>query len=392
MYSKTQFGQLLEGFPRGIFDRLVNLEKSDKYSKGFRSWDHFVAMTYGHLSGCKSLRELEAGFNAQTAHHYHLGTKSLKRSTLSDANANRSYHLFERVCQQLISGVHRKLKGELKQMLYLIDSSPISLHGLGFDDWACQYKNNLRQGLKLHLMIEAKQGTPCYATMTGMQVSDIKEGHRITLESGATYVFDRGYYDYNWWYQINSMQSVFVTRLKKNASIRVNEYRDIPMEEDQILEDAVIYFNAPYVKSRTEKNAYREEPVRRITVKREDKKTPLVIVTNDFKRTASEVAALYKKRWDIELFFKWIKQNLKIKSFLGRSENAVKIQIFTALISYLLLQIYQQKNGLQTSLKLCLSVLRVSLFQRAKTENVTHQRHKKYRDRIRDLQPELAFL
>ena len=243
----------MEGFPRGAFERLVSQQQTDKYSKGFRRWDHFVAMTYGHLSGCKSLRELEAGFNAQTAHHYHLGTKPLKRSTLSDANANRSYHLFERVCQQLASGVHRKLKREVKQMLYLMDSSPISLHGLGFDDWAYQYKNNLRQGLKLHVMIEAQQGTPCYSTITGMQVSDIKEGHRIALESGATYVFDRGYYDYNWWHQINRMQSFFVTRLKKNANVRVDEYRDLATEEALILEDAVIYFNNRRVKSRTEK-------------------------------------------------------------------------------------------------------------------------------------------
>ncbi len=391
MYSKTQFSQLLEGFPRGAFERLVNQEQSDKYSKGFRSWDHFVAMVYGHLSGCKSLRELEAGFNAQTAHHYHLGTKPLRRSTLSDANTNRRYDLFERVCQQLISGVHRKLKRELKQMLYLMDSSPISLHGLGFDDWAYQYKNNLRQGLKLHLMIEAQQGTPCYATITGMQVSDIKEGHRIPLEKGATYVFDRGYYDYNWWYEINRMQSVFVTRLKKNANVRVDEYRDIPVKEDQILEDAVVYFNNPRVKSRTEKNAYRNDPVRRIIVKREDKETPLIIVTNDFKRTASEVAALYKKRWDIELFFKWIKQNLKIKNFLGRSENAVKIEIFTALISYLLLQIYQQKNAIKTSLKLCLSMLRASLFQRVKTEHEIARRYQRQREKIRALQQELVF-
>lgn len=391
MYSKTQFGQLLEGFPRGAFERLVRQEQTDKYSKGFRSWDHFIAMVYGHLSGSKSLRELEAGFNAQTAHHYHLGTKPLKRSTLSDANANRNYHLFERVCQQLISGVHRKLKRELKQMLYLMDSSPISLHGLGFDDWASQYKNNLRQGLKLHLMIEAQQGTPCYATLTGMQVSDIKEGHRMTLEKGATYVFDRGYYDYNWWYEINRLQSVFVTRLKKNANVRVEKYHEIPVKDEQTLEDAVIYFNNPRVKSRTEKNAYRDDPVRRIIIKREDKNTPLVIVTNDFKRSASEVAALYKKRWDIELFFKWIKQNLKIKRFLGRSENAVKIQIFTALISYLLLQIYQQKNHIKTSLKLCLSMLRVSLFQRVKTEHVTAQRYQRHREKTSALQPELVF-
>lgn len=187
------------------------------------------------------------------------------------------------------------------------------------------------------------------------------------------------------------MQSIFVTRLKKNANIRVDSYRDIPVEEDHILEDAVIYFNNPRVKSRTEKNAYRNEPVRRVVVKREDKDTPLIIVTNDFNRRASEIAALYKKRWDIELFFKWIKQNLKIKSFLGRSENAVKIQIYTALISYLLLQIYHRKNDIQTTLKLCLSALRVSLFQRVETENTSYKKRKRYRDQIRDIQPELAF-
>ncbi len=123
----------------------------------------------------------------------------------------------------------------------------------------------------------------------------------------------------------------FCYSVEKSANVRVDSYRDVPAKEDKILEDAVIYFNNPRVKSRTEKNAYRNEPVRRVA-KREDKDTPLIIVTNDFNRSASEVAALYKKRWDIELFFKWVKQNLKIRSFLGRSKNTVKIQIYTALI------------------------------------------------------------
>lgn len=391
MYSKTQFGQLLEGFPRGTFEKLVDQESADKYSKGFRSWDQYIAMVYAHLSGCRSLRELESGFNVQAAHHYHLGTRPIKRATLSDANAKRSNQLFGRICQQLLSGVHRKLRRELSELLYLMDSSPLGFQGPGFDDWACAYRNRLKQGLKLHLMLEAQQGTPCFAQLTPMPVSDIKLGRQMPIEAGATYVFDKGYYDYNWWYRLNQHGAWFVTRLKKNANVSVQERHRLPDNDGRIIEDAAISLNNRYVKSHTEKNLYRHTALRRITVKREHHKTPLILVTNDFERSASEIAALYKKRWDIELFFKWIKQNLRMKHFLGRSENAVKIQIYTALISYLLLQLFQRKKGLPLSLKLCLSRLRISLFQRLQTEEIIAYREKRRRDWLRTIQPELAF-
>jgi hypothetical protein len=182
MYSKTQFGQLLEGFPRGSFEKIVAEEGADKYSKGFRSWDQYVAMMYGHLSGCKSLRELETGFNAQAAHHYHLGTRPIKRSTLSDTNAKRSSQLFGRVCEQLITGVQRKLRHELSDLLFLLDSSAFVLQGPGFDTWARHYRNNLKQGIKLHFMMDGHHGVPGFAQMTPMQVSDIKIGRQMPID------------------------------------------------------------------------------------------------------------------------------------------------------------------------------------------------------------------
>ncbi len=287
MYSKTQFGQLLEGFSRGSFEKLVSRQQADKYSKGFRCWDQYVAMLYAHVSGCKSLRELECSFNAQAAHHYHLGTRTIKRATLADANSKRSSGLFGRVCQQLIAGAHRTLKRELSELLYLMDSSAFVLQGLGFDEWAGPYRNHKKQGLKLHFMMEAHSATPRFVDITPMQVSDVKIGRRMPVETGATYVFDKGYYDYNWWHEIDQNDAKFVTRLKKNANISVLERYSTARQDTHIIEDAAIRFNNRHVKSGTEANRYFTTPVRRIKVKKPDKKDSLILVTNDFDSTGA---------------------------------------------------------------------------------------------------------
>ncbi len=391
MYSKTRFGQLLEGLPRSVFERHVRDLNADKYSKGFRRWDQLLAMIFAQVSGVKSLRELETAFNEQKAHHYHLGTQLIKRSTLADANTNRSSEIFSAICNELMKGVHRRLRKELGDMLYLLDSTLIHLEGFGFDDWASEYRNNVSQGLKLHMMIEGREPVPVFVKITGAQSSDIKNGREIELESNAIYLFDMGYYDYNWWHEIEETGSTFVTRLKKNANIRVCKHYPIPSEAEHILEDAEIKMNNRYVKSRTEKNVYYGKRLRRITVERPDKDTPMILVTNNFELSAKEIAELYKKRWGIELFFKWIKQNLKIKTYLGRSENAARTQIFTALISYLLLYIFRQKQSYKNSFKLCLSALRYSLFQRTETEQIVHKRERQRRDYLDEIQPQLAF-
>jgi len=158
MYHKTRFRQLLDGLPQGAFAKLVEKHKTDKYSKGFRSKDQLIAMIYAQLSHCKSLRELEESFNAQTLHHYHLGTRTIKRSTLAEANTKRSCELFADLCGLLIKNENRKLKIELTEMLYLLDSSPINLTGEGFNKWTTSHKNHIYQGLKMHFFIRRKYG------------------------------------------------------------------------------------------------------------------------------------------------------------------------------------------------------------------------------------------
>lgn len=381
----------MEGLPRGVFDRLVRQLKADKYTKGFGCWDQLLAMVFAQLSGVKSLRELETAFNEQDVHHYHLGTSRLKRTTLADANAQRNPELYAKVCEWLMSAVHRKLRREMDDLLYLLDSSLIRIGGSGFDVWAKHYRNNVSQGLKLHLMIEDSQDSPVYARINRAQDSDIKVARQITLEPGATYVFDMGYYDFGWWRQIEEQGSVFVTRLKKNANVSVVERRPVSPESEMRLEDEVIRMESRYTNTKSIKSPYYQRLLRRVTVERPTHRTPLVLVSNDFERSAEEIAMLYKKRWGIELFFKWVKQNLKIKQFMGRSENAVKTQIYTALISYMLLQLYRKRQGIQNSLKLCLSALRLSLFQRPQTDAEVEKRRRKRQQALDSIQPQLGF-
>ena len=329
MYSKTRFSEILEGLPRGVFDRLVTELDANKFSKRFGRWDQMITMIFAQLSGLNSLRDVEAAFNEQSIHHYHLGSGEVKKSTLSDANAKRSPELFARVSDHLIKQVHRKLRRELDDMLYLLDSTSIDLRGFGFDDWAQAYRNNVSPGLKLHLLIEGHRQSPVFARITQARVNDITVGRCMPLESGATYVFDMGYYDFTWWHQIDQKGSTFVTRLKKNANVTRIKTRDAGLSSEEILEDADIRMDSRLTNAKKTQNPYFGQSLRRVTVDRPDKDTPLILVTNNWAMPAEAIAELYKQRWGIELFFKWIKQNMKIKRFMGRSENAVKTQILT---------------------------------------------------------------
>lgn len=380
MYSDTRLGQIMKGLPRAHFERFVREENADKYNKGFRSWDQLIAMIFNQLSGASSLRELEAGFNSQQQVHYHLGTRCIKRSTLADANANRSSDLFSKICNGLINDAHRRLKREMRTLVYLLDSSPIHLQGRHFDEWASQYKNNISQGMKLHVLMEQQAKLPVYAVLSGANESDVRHGHRIPIEAGATYVFDKGYYDYNWWHSIEEQGGLWVTRLKRHAAFNVVEQRE-PSDTDTILEDSTIEFTVRYLAAK-KPNHYRGKPLRRIIVARPDKDTPMVLVTNDFTRSAESIANLYKQRWDIELFFKWIKQNLKIKRFLGRSQNAVKTQIYIALITYLLLHLYRVNHGLKAAGSLLVCQIKVGLFQRPETDYAVAERRRREREAL----------
>ena len=193
---------------------------------------------------------------------------------------------------------------------------------------------------------------------------------------GAQYVFDKGYCDYNWWHKIDCAGATFVTRFKRNAAMTVVQDKDIPAAaREHVIQDQIVQFKHLHSRRGGAMNHYRT-PLRRIVVVRPDKDTPLILATNDLHSAATEIAQRYKDRWGIELFFKWIKQHLSIKRFLGRSENAVRIQILTALISYLLVVLYQKTHALSVSLWDCLCMVRATLFQRIVREDSPYRRRR----------------
>lgn len=363
MYSNTRFQQLLEVLPRSLIEKTSQRLQADRYDKTFSPYRHLVALIYAQLSGARSLREVETGFNAHTSHHYHLGVQPIKRSTLSDANQRRNPRLFQALTEHLMQHIHRKQRRELRELCYLLDSSPIQLKGRGFN-WAEAAANYRTQGLKVHMMIEREGANPVYLNITDPRVNDISDALSLPLEAGACYVFDKGYYSFNWWHRIDEAGSQFVTRFKKNAGlIRIES---LPVSGEGIVADERVMF-----KHRSNRaghhNAYYGKALRRVTVEREGK-PPLVLATNDLDSPAEVIAERYRQRWQIELFFKWIKQNLKVKQFLGRSRNAVVLQIYAAIISYLLVWIHKRRAGVSTSLHLLLTELRCTLLERIGTE------------------------
>lgn len=375
MYTNTRFCELLKALPKNTFRRCVDQFQSDKHNKGFDSWDHLISMIYAQLSGSRSLRELEVSYNGLASHHYHLDCGPIKRSTLSDANAKRDAAVFESFCNTLLSQAHGKLRRDVKDLLYLLDSSPICLFGRGYE-WTQGQSMPHVPGLKLHLLYAPESMLPCSAKVTQSTVNDLEYGREIEINTGAKYVFDKGYCDYNWWYRIDQAGAFFVTRLKRNAAVKQCKANSI-LEDDKafILSDDVIQF-----KNRRPGGGrinHYMKPLRRIVVHREDHDQPIVIVTNQMQTPAREVAEDYKRRWAIELWFKWIKQNLKIKQFLGRSENAVKIQLLTALITYLLAYIYRQLSGSSQSLYLWIAELKSTLFQRSILEYESLKRRRR---------------
>jgi len=385
MYRNTRFGELLKVLPKNIFNRCVEQHQSDRYYKDFSTWDHLIGLMFAQLSGCRSLRELEASYNGLSSYHHHLGCGPIRRSTISDANRDRDAGIFESFCEMLMGMVNRKARGEIKDFLYLLDSTPICLRGRGYE-WTQERGIPRIPGLKLHVLYQPEPMLPTKTRVTAASVNDVEYGREIGLEEGAKYVFDKGYCDYNWWYEIDQAGAFFVTRLKCNAAIKILGRRQV--SGDILLDEVIQLKNKhpgggrknPYIKS-----------LRKIVVHREDHDESLVLVTNLMEESAEEVAALYKKRWAIELWFKWIKQNLKIKKFLGRSENAVKTQIFVALITYLLAYLYRQLSGVQQDLYLWLAELKSTLFQRPKLDYEVERRRRKHRADFLNKQPQLAL-
>jgi IS4 transposase len=330
-HKNSVYHALLQHIPWNGFDQLVDENHGNKGVRTLTMRDQFSAMLYGQLAGAVSLREIEDGLQSHRTRLYHLNAKPVKRSTLADANASRPVAVFAGVFSKLMKQAHRGLRRSLEETVYLIDSTSLRLTELS-EKWA-RFSTGVC-GAKAHIIYDADAGCPVYMAVTTANVNDITAAQVMPIEAGASYVFDLGYYDYGWWAKLDAAGCRIVTRFKSNTPLRMIEERAIA-KDGAILSDRVGYLPARQAKSR--KNPF-SDPVREVRVRIETGKI-LRILTNDLNASAEEIAGLYKHRWQIELFFRWVKQNLKIKKFLGASENAIRIQIAIALIAYLLLKL-----------------------------------------------------
>ena len=380
MFRISRLHEVMKGLSRGAFERIVARYGADKHCKGFSSYDQLVAMVFGQLSGAQSLRTLEAGFNSHESHHYHLGTGRVSRSTLADANNKRTSAVYAATAQALMAQAGRRIRPRLP-LLKLLDSTTIHLAGRGLDDWASAARTRCGQGLKVHVLWDEARGVPQQQRISGTTVNDRDMAVEMPLEADVTYVFDKAYCDYQWWHRIGTTGAHFVTRFKRNAALVVQTQRPIPAaDQSVILSDEVVTLKHTY--ARGGRPASPDLQLRRIRVARDGDDEPLVLATNDLTRPASEIAQCYRARWRIELFFKWIKQHLNVKRFLGRSENAVRIQLYCALITYLLLVLYRQTHAPQQNLWLLLSQLSATLFQRPATDAELYRRRRTRRAEI----------
>ena len=314
-----------------VVDRL----DGDAYDKSFKSWDHLVALIYAQLSGNDSLRGVVAGFNANSQHHYHLGTSKLSRSTLSDANARRPVDIFAQTFATLSAMAGRQIRREGMEMVRLIDASPIPLGKVC--DWA-KWNGRIR-GMKLHVVYDPLADIPTCVEVTAANVNDVEIGREVPIKAGATYVFDKGYCRFDWWQKINDGGAFFVTRAKVTMRLRKIKSRTNRKRNG----DGFKIIADDEVRLVSKGDSRLAMPLRRIKVRRENGGV-ITLLTNDLDRTAVEIAALYKSRWQIELLFRWIKQHLDIRKFLGTNDNAIRLQVLSAMIAYLLLRIAAQAN------------------------------------------------
>lgn len=334
-FRDSIFGKLLEPINRRQFQTLVDRLDGDAYDKSFKSWDHLVALIYAQLSGATGLRGLEAGFNANTHHHYHLGVGELARATLSDANARRPAEVFAQTFAMLARKADRHTRQEGAAMVRLIDASPIPLGKVC--KWA-KWNGRIR-GMKMHVVYDPASDVPHCVEVTPANINDVEVGRQVRIESGMTYVYDKGYCRFDWWQKINNSKAFFVTRPKSNMRLRAKQFRPVHNRVGDgftIVDDAEVTLVSKGV-SRL------PIPLRRIRIKRHNA-GPITLLTNDLDRTAVEIGARYKSRWQIELLFRWIKQHLAIRKFLGNNDNAIRLQVLAAMIAYLLLRIAARAN------------------------------------------------
>ena len=352
--DKYVFAQMVEFLDNYKFLRIVKKYDGNKYVKYFTCWNQLLTLMFGQLCNRESLRDLIVALNAHQEKCYHLGVgKHVTRSNLAKANENRDYRIFEDFAFHMISEARKKRVNDIFKLngnVYAFDSTTIDLC-LKLFPWAnfSTYKG----GIKIHTLYDVETQVPAFIHITEAKINDVRAMDVITYESGSFYVFDRAYNDYHRLYKIHMMDSFFVVRAKTNIKARVLKWkRRLPKN---ILSDCEIELTGFY----TQKSY--PETIRLVRFWDEEDEREFVYLTNAKHIPALQVAELYKNRWQVELFFKWLKQHLKIKKFWGTSENAVKIQVYSAIIAYCLVAIMQHDMKLNRSTYEVLQILGISL-------------------------------
>jgi len=355
----TVFSELLKLVPRFHFDKTVNRHSGDRYTKSFSCWRQFITLLYAQITQKDSLRDIETGLAAQSNRLYHLGLDRVCRSTLSDANNRRDYGIFENLFYHLLSrckDLTPKHKFRFKNPLYSLDATTVDLC-LSVFPWA-RFRT-AKGAIKLHYQYDHSGALPSFLVVTDGKHHEarvVKE-HAFPLLPDSIVSVDRGFLDFKWLYSLTLKGVWFVTRAKKNFKYRLAGQHQKPKGKG-VLQDQVVRLVNFYAKEDY------PDVLRRIEFYDEEQEKTLVFLTNNFKLAASTIAAIYKSRWQIELFFRWIKQNLKIKSFLGTSKNAVMSQVWVAMCYYLLLAYIKYQSRYRGSLLALSRVIRETLMDR----------------------------
>lgn len=354
------FNQILSLVERPLFNRLVAKHKSDKYNKGINTWSHFVAMLFMQLAKADSLRDISNGLRSATGNLSHLGVKvPPSKSSLSYINKHRDAQVFEDLYFALLDKLEpclsrrRKYARRLKRQIFIMDSSIIPLC-LSLFDWA---RFRTRKGaIKLHAVLDYDSGLPSYAAITDGKKHDVTMAQQTVFPAGSVLVADRAYVDYQWLFNLDSKGVFFVTRLKSNANIQIAESFLTNQRDEHILSDQDIQLTGFYAKQDYPKH------LRIVRVYDQINDQTLILLTNQLSWTADTISQLYKARWEVEVFFKHLKQLFRVRTFVGTSQNAVRIQMWCSMIAILLLRYLKNKAHHKWNLSNLITFLRINLF------------------------------
>jgi hypothetical protein len=358
--GQTIFAQLMDFLPKHQFRRCVKRYRGDHRTRSFSCLSQFLCMAFAQLTFRESLRDIEACLGAMGSKLYHAGIHGpVRRSTLADANENRDWRIYADFAQVLI-GRARKLYAAdefgvaLKQTAYAFDSTTIDLC-LALFPWA--HFRRCKGAVKLHTLLDLRGGIPCFVHVSHGKIHDAPVLDLLIIEPGAFYILDRGYIDFARLHAFTRNMAFFVTRSKKNLDFSRRDSRPVDRTTG-LRSDQTIVLNGPLT------SQFYPDPLRRVHYRDPDTGKRLIFLTNNFDLPALVIAQLYKCRWQVELFFKWIKQHLRIKAFFGTSENAVRTQVWIAISVYVLVALVKKELGLDRSLYEILQILSITLFEK----------------------------